>query len=302
MQSQLAGEFGESGRGSDISPSGGISEAQIEALKEAFYMNDNLIVGYAKWIGDVLQGDLRKSIRYQEPVWNMVKERLPISIYYGIATFVITYCVCIPLGILKALKHHSPIDTVTSVTIFVGYAIPGYAIGSLLVVFVAARLGWFPTGGFHSDEFYDLSFWGKALDIVYHSILPLICYVIGSFAFLTMLMKNTLLDNLAQDYMRFAMSKGTSFKRAVFGHALRNSFIPIATGVGHFVSIFLTGSFLIEVVFDIDGFGLLGYNSLVERDYPVVMGVLLLSGTLLVVGNILSDAIVAWVDPRVSFE
>jgi len=163
------------------------------------------------------------------------------------------------------------------------------------------RLEWFPMGGFVSLQFDDLTFWGKATDLFSHSILPLICYLVGSFALVTLLLKNHLMDNLASDYIRTAVSKGVSFNKAVTGHALRNSLIPIATTFGQNIVLLVSGSFLIETIFDINGFGLLGLTSIIDRDYPVVMGVVFLASLLLLVGNIISDILVAMVDPRIRF-
>jgi microcin C transport system permease protein len=250
----------------------------------------------------LIQGDLGISTRYNEYVWNMVRERMPISIFYGIATFILTYIVCIPLGILKAIKHRTVIDNVSSVLIFVGYAIPGFVLASVLVVYLAARLSWFPTGGFVSDNFEELALGAQILDVLHHAVLPLVCYMIGAFAFTTMMMKNNLMDNLAADYVRTAAAKGASFRQSVLRHALRNSLIPLATTLGHIVSIFVAGSILIELIFDINGFGLLSYNSILDRDYPLVMGILVINVILLMVGNILSDFFVALADPRVRFE
>jgi microcin C transport system permease protein len=250
----------------------------------------------------LLQGSLGISTRYNDYVSDMIRERMHISIFYGLATFFITYVICIPLGILKAIQHRTVLDNVSSVLIFVGYAIPGFVLASVLVVYLAARLHWFPTGGFISENFDSLSLGGKIWDVVHHAFLPLICYLIGSFAFMTMLVKNNLMDNLAADYVRTAIAKGASFKRAVLVHALRNSLIPLATTLGHVVSIFLAGSFLIEMIFEINGIGLLGYTSILDRDYPVVMGLLVIEVLLLIVGNILSDYFVALTDPRIRFE
>jgi len=250
----------------------------------------------------LLQGNLGISTRYNEYVWDMIRERMPISIFYGLVTFIISYLVCIPLGILKAIKHRTVIDNASSILIFVGYSIPGFVLASVLVVYLAARLNWFPTGGFVSENFASLTVGGKAWDVVHHAVLPLICYMVGSFAFMTMLVKNNLMDNLAADYVRTAVAKGAGFKRAVLVHALRNSLIPLATTLGHIVSIFVAGSTLIELIFEINGFGLLGYYSVLDRDYPLVMGILVIQVVLLMVGNILSDFFVALTDPRIRFE
>lgn len=298
MQGQMAD--GETSRSS--SEGFGLAPRQIEQLESYYGFDKPWPAAYVEWLGQVVRGDLGQSYRYQVPVTTMIFERVPISAYYGFITFVLTYAVCVPLGVLKAIKHRTHLDGVTSVVVFTGYAIPGYVLAALLLVFFAFDLEWFPTSGFISPDFSDLSLGGKVKDLFMHSVLPLIAYMVGSFAFLTLLMKNSLLDNLAADYMRTATAKGLSFRRTVFRHALRNSLIPIATNFGNAISLFLAGSFLIEKIFSIDGMGLLGYTSLIERDYPVVMGILLISSILLLIGNILSDMLVASVDPRVRFD
>ncbi|MBU0544969.1 MAG: ABC transporter permease subunit, partial [Proteobacteria bacterium] len=172
----------------------------------------------------------------------------------------------------------------------------------LLLIFFSSYLDMFPLGGLVSENFEELTVFNKTLDILWHTILPLTAYVAGSFTVMTFLMKNTLMDNLSSDYVRTAIAKGLSFKKAVFRHALRNSLIPIATHFGNNISVILMGSFLIEKVFNINGMGLLGYEAIIERDYPVVLGILVISSLLLLIGNILSDICVAIVDPRVKFE
>ena len=157
-------------------------------------------------------------------------------------------------------------------------------------------------GGFVSMRFDEMGAWDKTMDLINHSVLPLICYLVGSFAFVTLLLKNHLMDNLASDYIRTAIAKGVSFRKAVTRHAMRNSMIPIATTFGQNIVLLVSGSFLIETVFDINGFGLLGLNAILDRDYPIVMGVVLLASLLLLIGNIISDFLVALVDPRIRFQ
>jgi microcin C transport system permease protein len=279
-----------------------LSEEQLQQLREYYGFDKPWYISYFHWLGNVLQGDLGNSYRYNEPVWEIIKERFPISIFYGVLTLIITYSVCIPLGIMKAIKHRTFVDNASSILIFTGYAIPGYVLGALLVVFFAARLEWFPMGGFTSINYDELNTVDKIKDVASHAVLPLCSYLIGSFALVTLLMKNHLMDNLAADYIRTAVAKGVPFKRAVVGHALRNSLIPIATTFGQNIVLLVGGSFLIETIFDINGFGLLGFTAILDRDYPIVMGVLLLSSILLLLGNIISDFIVAMVDPRVRFQ
>lgn len=278
-----------------------LSQAQLDRLREYYGFDKPVLVSYFDWMGKVLTGDLGTSYRYSQPVTEVISSRFPVSLYYGLITLVITYLVCIPLGVLKAIKHRTVVDNVTSILIFVGYAIPGYALGSLLLLYFSVQLEWLPMGGFTSMQFAEKDLWGKIADLAQHSVLPLICYLVGSFALVTLLLKNHLMDNLAADYIRTAIAKGVSFRRAVTGHAMRNSLIPIATTFGQNITLLVSGSFLIETVFDIDGFGLLGLNAILDRDYPVVMGVVLLASVLLLIGNIISDILVALVDPRIRF-
>ncbi len=278
-----------------------LSESQIQQLAEYYGFDKPWYLSYVDWLGKVVRGDLGQSYRYHQPVWDVIRERFPVSLFFGLTSLVITYLVCIPLGVVKAIRHRTFIDNLTSIIIFTGYAVPGYVLGALLLLFFAAEVQWFPMGGFTSLHFDELSFWGKTKDLLHHATLPLICYLVGSFAVTTLLMKNNLMDNLAADYVRTALAKGVSFEGAVYGHALRNSLIPIATTFGQNITLLVSGSFLIETIFDIDGFGLLGLNSIFDRDYPVVMGVVLLASLLLLIGNILSDLLVALVDPRIRF-
>ncbi len=296
-QQMSAGSGGTSQAGQDMA----LSEAQLQQLREYYGFDKPILASYVEWVGKVFTGNLGTSYRYNQPVAEVIASRFPVSLYYGLVTLVITYSVCIPLGVLKAIKHRTLVDNLTSVLIFVGYAIPGYALGSLLLLFFSVNLEWFPMGGFVSMQFAEKDFFGKVADLVSHSVLPLICYLVGSFALVTLLLKNHLMDNLAADYIRTAVAKGVSFRKAVSGHAMRNSLIPIATTFGQNITLLVSGSFLIETIFDINGFGLLGLNAILDRDYPVVMGVVLLASLLLLIGNILSDILVAMVDPRIRF-
>ena len=294
---------GETSTISDYDGHGGsmLSDEQLEDLKAYYGFDKPVVVSYFEWLGKVLVLDLGRSTRYSDPVWETIRDRLPVSIFYGVWTLIIVYGVCIPLGIFKAIWHKSAFDNLTSAVVFAGYAIPSYVVAIFLLTAFAANLEWFPLGGFVSDDFADFTTMEKIADLFDHAALPLIAYVMGSFAFSTMLMKNSLMDNLAAEYVRTAVAKGMDFRRAIFGHAFRNSLIPIATSFGNNISLIITGSFLIEKIFNIDGFGLLGFESLVERDYPVVMGILVISAVLFLIGNILSDICVAIVDPRVKF-
>ena len=158
----------------------------------------------------------------------------------------LTYLICLPLGVIKAIKHESLVDNISSIFVFTGYAIPSYVVAVILLVVFGSELEWFPLGGFVSDEFEDLEFFEQVKDVIYHSILPMTAYAMGNFAVTTVMMKNSLMDNLAADYVRTAMAKGLSFRQAIIKHALRNSLIPLATHFGNNISVILAGSFLIE--------------------------------------------------------
>ena len=279
-----------------------IPEDQLKQLKEYYGFDKPIPVAYASWLGKMFTLNFGQSFRYNEPVLRVIADRLPVSLYYGLVTTFFIYVICIPLGIVKAIRHRSTMDNMTSVLIFIGYAVPGFALGAVLVNLLSVRYQIFPLGGFQSPNASDLSAFAKIGDVVWHSILPLIAYLISAFAVETMLMKNSLLENMSADYVRTALAKGLSWRRAVFVHALSNSLIPMATSIGSLLGIFLTGSFLIERVFNIEGIGLLAFEAIQTRDFPVVMGILVIDSVLLLVGNLVSDLAVAFVDPRVRFE
>jgi len=302
MQLAGAGGGGEVGGGGGAPVQLEIPEEQLARLSEYYGFDDPLPVAYVTWLWDVVRLDFGDSFRYSEGVLQVIGDRLPVSIYYGLITAFFTYGICIPLGILKAIKHRTSIDNLTSVLIFVGYAIPGFALGAVLSNLLAVQFGLFPLGGFRSPDGEELTLMAQLVDIVWHSVLPLIAYLAGSFAIMTMLMKNSLIENMSADYVKTALAKGLSWRRTVFVHALRNSLIPMATSVGSLLGIFLTGSFLIERVFNIQGVGLLSFEAIQARDFPVVLGFLVISSVLLMVGNLVSDLAVAFVDPRVRFE
>ena len=305
MKMQIAGggEMGESGGGDNMARASSIDipEEDLETLKNYYGFDKPILVRYANYLGKLALMDLGDSFRYMQPVESLIASRFPVSIYFGLIAFLLTYVICIPLGIIKALKHKTRFDNVTSVVIFLGYAIPGYALGAVLLTLFAVQRDWFPLAGFESQGFEDLSFFGKIGDRIHHTTLPVICYAIHLFAFMTILTKNSLMENMSADYVKTALAKGMTWPRAVFGHALRNSLIPIATSFGNNISLILTGSLLIERVFGIPGMGLLFFEAITARDYPVVMGYIFISSALLLIGNLLSDLCVAGADPRVRF-
>src|SRR3990172_7365707 len=280
-----------------------IPEDAIQEMRRYYGFDKPIHVRYGIWLWNVMQLDLGRSYIYQDPVWDVIKSRFPVSIFLGLTGFFLSYFICIPLGVFKAIRHNTRFDFLSSVAVFMGYSIPGWALGTALLVLFGGGSFWdvFPLGGFRPDNWQYLGFFQKIAAQLHYMFLPVLCYMIDSFATLTILTKNSLMENLGQDYVRTAFAKGLDEHRVIFVHALRNSLIPIATGLGHVVSIILAGSFLIEKVFNIDGMGYLGYTSILQRDYPVALGILVISSVLLLVGNILSDMIYVLVDPRIRF-
>lgn len=260
------------------------------------------VVAYRKAYDGLLQGCLGRSYKYNEPVADMMLERLPVSLYLGILGVLIAYLVSIPLGVCKALNHNGIFDGISSLFIFVGYAVPGFALGAVLLVYLGARLEWFPLYGLTSPDFSTMSWADKIKDLGSHTVLPLSCYVVSSFAMITMMMKNNLMGHISADYVRTAVAKGVPFRRAVWRHAFRNSIIPLASTLGTTLCGVVAGSLLIERVFDIQGFGMLSFQALMDKDYSLIMGTLLLNSVLIVVGNLLSDILVAFIDPRIRFD
>jgi microcin C transport system permease protein len=290
---------------------GGAARGEVEIPQEAidemtrYYGFDKPVyTRYFVWLWKVMHLDLGRSYVYQDPVWDVIKARFPISLFLGLSGFFLSYLVCIPLGVFKAIRHGSRFDLLSSLIVFLGYSIPGWALGTALLVLFGGGSFWsiFPLGGFRPDNWEYLNLFQKITSQIHYMFLPVLCYTIESFATLTILMKNSLMENLGQDYIRTAFAKGLTERRVIFVHALRNSLIPIATGLGSEIGLILAGSFLIEKVFNIDGMGYLGYTSILQRDYPVALGILVIASLLLLVGNILSDMIYVIVDPRIRFK
>tara|TARA_Y100001936_G_scaffold10512_1_gene9342 strand:- start:1769 stop:2452 length:684 start_codon:yes stop_codon:yes gene_type:complete len=224
----------------------------------------------------------------------------------GLTGIILSYLVCIPLGIKKALNHGSLFDFGSSVMIFIAYSIPGWALGGVLLVLLGGGsfLDMFPLGGLHAPKeiWEQMNFFQKVVNQIHHMILPIIAWSIASFATLTVLMKNGLLENLSQDYIRTAFAKGLSEKRVIWLHAIRNSVIPIAANIGQIIGVVIAGSYFIERVFNIEGFGKLAYEAILQRDYPITLGFLVIVVIIRLLGNIISDFTLALVDPRIRFK
>ena len=297
--------LGDSNRGASSGPA--ISAEQRKAIEIHFGFDKPIPQRYWKWLVTDRMGLAVSSYLYpNKTVWQLISQRFPVSLIFGLTGFLLTYLVCIPLGIAKALRHGSGFDAASSALVFTGYAIPAFAFGMVLKSLLCGThdfaLNLFPVSGFRSANYELLSGGQQFLDIAHHMFLPVLCYMIGNFAVLTLLMKNSLLEQVSQDYVRTVLAKGGSLRRAVWGHALRNALIPVATGLGGVLTVMFAGSVLIERVFEIPGMGLLGLEAILGRDYMLFMGILSVTSVLGLLGRILSDFCYVLIDPRISFD
>jgi microcin C transport system permease protein len=284
-----------------------VTEDQRRALNHQFGFDQPFFTQYARWLVRDRMGLALPSYEYNnKTAWQMIRARIPVSLWFGLWGFLLSYLLCVPLGILKALRHGSAFDVSSSVLVFIGYAIPAFAFGMLLKTLFCGTVDglWdvFPLGGFESAMLDPhASPAARLADRAWHMVLPVTCYVIGDFALLTLMMKNSLLDQIGGDYVRTVLAKGASARRAVWGHAVRNALIPIATGFGGILSVFFAGAVIIEMIFEIPGMGRLSLESLIGRDYAVFMAMLALTSTLQLLGNLLSDCCYLLIDPRIHF-
>jgi len=299
------------GGGGDVAAGGesrgarGIPPAFIEKLEAQFGFDEPAHERFLGMIVDYATFDFGESFFRDEQVTTLMLERLPVSISLGLWTTLVVYLVSIPLGIRKALHHGSSFDVWSSGLVIVGYAIPGFLFAILLIVLFAGGSYWdlFPLRGLTSADFDELSVWGKVKDYLWHITLPVIASAIGSFATLTMLTKNSFLDEVHKQYVLTARAKGASDRRVLYGHVFRNAMLIIIAGLpAALVGIFFTGSLLIEVIFSLNGLGLLGFEAVMQRDYPVIFGTLYLYTLIGLVLKLVSDLTYVWVDPRIDFE
>ncbi len=281
-----------------------VDKQQIEALKKLYGFDQPAHVRYVEMLGRFLRFDLGKSFMFNKDVTQLILEKLPVSISLGVWSFLIAYLVSIPLGVAKAVHEGTRFDTLTTLLVLVGYAIPGFVLGVLLIVLFAGGTywDWFPLRGLTSDNWASLDWPARIADYFHHLALPLTCMTLGSFAVMTLLTKNTFVEEMRKQYVKVARAKGLSPARVLYKHIFRNALIPLITGFpAAFVGAFFAGSVLIENLFSLDGLGQLGYEAVVRRDYPVVLGSLYLFTLIGLVVKLVSDLLYVVVDPRVQF-
>jgi microcin C transport system permease protein len=282
----------------------GLDPQLIKDLEKQYGFDKPASERFVLMVKSYLQFDFGESFFRDESVINLIKEKMPVSISLGLWSTLIVYLISIPLGIKKALKHGSSFDIATSSLIIVGYAIPGFLFAILLIILFAGGSYWqiFPMQGLISDNFEELSLGQKILDYAHHMVLPTLCLTIGGFATLTMLTKNSFLDEIHKQYVVTAKAKGLSQNQVLYGHVFRNAMLIIIAGFpAALLGVFFTGSFLIEVIFNLDGLGLLSFESVINRDYPVIFGTLYIFTLIGLILRIISDLTYMFIDPRIDF-
>ncbi|MAR77872.1 MAG: microcin ABC transporter permease [Gammaproteobacteria bacterium] len=294
-----------SGSASIYRGASGLSEEHIQSLKEFYGFDKPFMERFVDLIKNYMVFDLGDSYFHHQSVSELIISKLPVSISLGLWTFIIIYSICIPLGIKKAVTHGTKFDLITSTLILIGYSIPGFVLGIGLIVLLGGGSFYdvFPTRGIVSDNWDSLSIGGKILDYLWHMTLPIISSVIGSFAVMTMLTKNSFIEEIKKQYVLTAKSKGLTDNQILYKHVFKNALIPILTGFpAQFIAAFFTGSILIETIFSLDGIGLLSYESILHRDYPVVLGTLFLFTLLGLIAKLLTDISYLFVDPRIKYD
>ena len=281
----------------------GVDPKRVEQIKALYGFDKPAPERFFQMLGQFARFDLGKSFFQNKAVSQLVWEKLPVSISLGLWTFFISYLVAVPLGVAKAVRAGSRFDLVTTLLMLVGYAIPGFVLGVVLLVVFGGQLQWFPLRGLVSSNFDELSWGAKIVDYLWHITLPVTAMVLGSFAVTAILTKNAFLEEIRKQYVLTARAKGLTERQVLYKHVLRNALIPIVTGFpAAFIGAFFTGSLLIETLFSLDGLGLLSFESVIRRDYPVVLGTLYLFTLIGLVTKLISDLCYVWVDPRVKFD
>ncbi|MDB5912268.1 MAG: putative type oligopeptide transport system, permease component [Ramlibacter sp.] len=305
MAEARAGAGGGSEGGGAFSYRGaqGVDPKRIEQIKALYGFDKPAPERFLQMLGQYARFDLGRSFFQNKDVWTLIREKLPVSISLGLWTFFISYLIAVPLGVAKAVRAGSRFDLLTTLIVLVGYAIPGFVLGVALLVIFGGQLGWFPLRGLTSGNWDELSAGAKVVDYLWHIALPVTAMVVGSFAVTTMLTKNSFLEEIRKQYVLTARAKGLEERQVLWKHVFRNALMPIIAGFpAAFLVAFFTGSLLIETLFSLDGLGLLSYDSVIRRDYPVVLGTLYLFTLIGLVTKLVSDLMYVWVDPRVKFE
>lgn len=301
--SPVDAKLGQNSEGS-LSDRSGITEEQRRQLMAEFHLDKPIHIRYGLWLKDIARLDFGTSFMDRRPVIEKLKERIPVSLVFGISSIVISLLIGIPLGLISAIKQNSFFDRGIAVFVIAMYSLPTYVLGILLLTFLGGGdfLDLFPIYGIQSDNYSQLNWWEGILDRAHHFVLPCLCYCIGTLAFITQQQRASILEALSQDFVRTARAKGVEERWVVLKHAFRNSLIPIVTIVGAMIPAILGGGVIVESLFSIPGLGLLAFESLLQRDYPVIMANFTITAFLSLLGIFISDLMYVLVDPRIDFE
>lgn len=281
----------------------GVDPKRVEQIKALYGFDKPAHERFVHMLGQFARFDLGRSFFQNKDVWELIRDKLPVSASLGLWTFLLSYGVAVPLGVAKAVRAGSRFDLVTTLLVLVGYAIPGFVLGVALLVVFGGQLQWFPLRGLTSANWDEMGWGARVVDYLWHIALPVTAMVAGSFAVTAMLTKNAFLEEIRKQYVLTARAKGLSERRVLYRHVFRNALIPIVTGFpAAFIGAFFTGALLIETQFSLDGLGLLSYESVIRRDYPVVLGTLYLFTLIGLLTKLISDLCYVWVDPRVKFD
>lgn len=303
LQGRDAGGEGPSASAAGYRGRQGLSPQQVDEIKAFYGFDKPATERFWQMLQSFARFDLGQSFYQRKAVWELVKEKLPVSISLGLWTFFISYLIAVPLGVAKAVRAGSRFDFITTLIVLIGYAVPGFVLGVALLVIFGGQLQWFPLRGLTSSNWEQLSWGARIVDYLWHITLPITAMVLGSFAVTAMLTKNSFLEEIRKQYVVTARAKGLSERKVLWKHVFRNALIPIITGFpAAFIGAFFTGSLLIETLFSLDGLGLLSYESVIRRDYPVVLGTLYLFTAIGLVTKLISDLCYVLVDPRVKFD
>jgi microcin C transport system permease protein len=282
----------------------GVDAAKVEEIKKLYGFDKPAHERFFQMLGQFARFDLGRSFYHNKDVWQLIKEKLPVSISLGMWTFLLIYAISVPLGIAKAVRAGTPFDTATTFVVLLGYAIPSFVLGVVLLVYFAGGtfLQWFPLRGIVSTNWQELGTLQKIADYLWHITLPVTAMVVGGFAVITILTKNSVLEEIRKQYVMTARAKGVAERKVLWRHVFRNALIPIMTGFpAAFIGAFFGGSLLIETLFSLDGLGLLSYESVIRRDYPVVFGSLYIFTIIGLLTTLIRDLSYVLVDPRVKF-
>jgi peptide/nickel transport system permease protein len=286
---------------SQMDPSRELNEADLERMEKAFGLDKPWYQAYGTWVGNLARRDMGQSLSRKTPVWGLIRERIGPTLLLSISSLALAYVLSIPLGLWFTVRSGHLDERIGSTLLYMLYSFPAFVAALFMQIFFAVKLDWLPLIDMVSNNYEQLSTWGKTCDIFLHSLMPVTCYTYASLAFLSRFVRSNMMEVIRQDYIRTARAKGVLPRDVVMHHAFRNTLIPLVTLIGLTLPTLLSGSIILEQIFSWPGMGRLFFESIRERDYPTLMGLMLMFSVLTLIGQLLADIIYSVVDPRVSY-